>query len=163
MDRDFSLFFNNNYSSSLPGQSTLFTEFANLLGVKHITTASHLCDNSLAERFHRHIKVALTANKDCRTKIGNLTMVFSSIRNVIKEDVRRTASEMFMKCQGCPQNRDSFATNPITYNQPHRLQRMSDLVFKPTRIREDIIKGKILYPIFIVLSRLEMRKLRIMK
>lgn len=121
MDRDVSLFLNNNYSSNLPGQSTFFNEFANLLGVKHITSTAYPCDNCLAERFHRHIKVALRANNHFRTKIGNLRLVFFlSIKNVIKEKLGRTASKMVLKCQGRPQNRDSFETNLLNYIQPHR-------------------------------------------
>lgn len=41
-------------------QSSLFQEFTNLLGVKHIrTTAYHLCTNGLVESFHQSLKTSL--------------------------------------------------------------------------------------------------------
>ena len=73
-------------------QSTLFDEFTKLLRVKHLKkTAYRPCANGLIERCYRQLK---TAYNNSRTWLENLPLALLSIRNVIKEYLGCTASEM---------------------------------------------------------------------
>lgn len=109
-------------------QSTVFEELTNLLVVKHITTIGyHLCANGLIERFHRQLTAALTANNYPGTGLENLPLVLLSIRNVIKQDLGYTASEMVLITYiTLPWQ---FSGKTITYSQLHfctRFQTMNE-------------------------------------
>ena len=119
-------------------QSTLFDELTKLLGVKHIkTTAYHPCANGLIERFYRQLKAALTANNNSKTRFDNLPLVLLSIRNVIKEDLGCTASEMvFGKSLTLPGQfceKKTFPYNLLQHLSKNFKQKMNDLVYTPTR------------------------------
>ena len=69
-------------------QSSLFQEFSNLLGVKHIkTTAYHPQANGLVERFHRSLKTSLAARTDSTNWVDELPLILLAWRNTVKEDI----------------------------------------------------------------------------
>ena len=60
-------------------QSSLFQEFSNLLGVKHIKmTAYHPQTNGLVERFHRSLKTSLAARTDSTNWVDELPLILLS-------------------------------------------------------------------------------------
>ena len=67
-------------------QSSLFQEFTNLLGIKHIkTTAYHPQANGLVERFHRSLKTSLATRTDSANWVDELPLILLAWRNTIKK------------------------------------------------------------------------------
>ena len=60
----------------------------------YLKTAYLPCANGSIGRFYRHLKTALTSDKNSRTWLENLSLALLSIWNVIKEDLWFTALEM---------------------------------------------------------------------
>lgn len=119
-------------------QSTLFPEFTNLLGTKHITTtAYHPCANGSVERFHRQLKAARTASEDTRSWIERLPLVMLALRSVVKEDLKKctTAELVFGSPPTLPGQmmEKDVSTRPSTYFIQDLKERVSNLVFTPTR------------------------------
>ena len=76
-------------------QSSLFQEFSNLLGVKHIkTTAYHPQANGLIERFHRSLKTFLAARTDSANWVDELPLILFAWRNTDKEDIGCSPTEL---------------------------------------------------------------------
>ena len=76
-------------------QSSLFQEFSNLLGVKHIkTTAYYPQDNGLVERFHRSLKTSLAARTDSTNWVDELPLILLAWRNTVKEDIGCLPAEL---------------------------------------------------------------------
>ena len=76
-------------------QSSLFQEFSNLLGVKHIkTTAYHPQANGLVERFHRSLKTSLAARTDSTNWVDELPLILLAWRNTVKEDIGCSPAEL---------------------------------------------------------------------
>ncbi len=75
----------------------LWSALCNLYGTKlHHSTSYHPQSNGLVERFHRHLKSALTAsleNKGCEW-IDHLPWVMLGIRTAPKEDMQVSSAEM---------------------------------------------------------------------
>ena len=117
--------------------SSLFNEFVNLLGCKHIkTTAYHPCANGLVERFHRQLKAALSTKTDPYNWVDNLPLILLSIRNIVKEDLQSTPAEMvFGTSVSLPgQYFENNENIQPTTNFTQQLQdRMLRLPFTPTR------------------------------
>lgn len=118
-------------------QSTLFTEFTNLLGIKHIsTTAHHLCSNGLVERFHRQLKYALTVSTCGRTWVDKLPFVMLALRNTVKLDLKCTSAELvFGKPSTLPGQIFHNATDTVPSSQfvTDLKRKMTDIIYTPTR------------------------------
>lgn len=72
-----------------------FSEFASLLGARHITTtAYHSCANGLVEHFHHQLKIVLTASTDNQFGLDGLLLVMLALRNVVKEDLKCTTVKL---------------------------------------------------------------------
>ena len=118
-------------------QSTLFREFSNLLGAKHIkTTAYHPCANGLVERFHRQLKASLAMSQNPNNWVDNLPLILLSIRNVTKEDLGCTPAELVfgtslsLPGQYFEQNTHAQPTSPFVQQL---ITKMSNFQFTPTR------------------------------
>ena len=118
-------------------QSSLFTEFNHLQGVKHIrTTAYHPCANGLVERFHRSLKTSLATRNDTRNWVDDLPLILLSLRNTIKEDLRCSAAELVF---GAPLARPGQYFSPSRDPKPttdfaQELQcNMAKLAYTPPR------------------------------
>ena len=74
--------------------SSLFQEFSNLLGVKHIkTTAYHPQANGLVERFQRSLKTSLAGRTDSMNWVDELPLSLLAWRNTVKEDIECLPAE----------------------------------------------------------------------
>lgn len=120
-------------------QSSLFREFSQLLGVRHIkTTAYHPCANGLVERFHRSLKASLATKLDIHNWVDNLPMTMLSLRNTLKTDLGCSTAELVfgmpLSLPGqyfhIPQN--SCTTSPSSFVQDLR-HRMAKLTYTPPR------------------------------
>lgn len=120
-------------------RSSLFREFSQLLGVKHIkTTAYHPCANGLVERFHRSLKTSLSTRLDVHNWVDNLPLILLSLRNTLKTDLGCSSAELVF---GMPlslpgqyfnvQQKPS-PTSPSSFVQELR-QRMARLAYTPPR------------------------------
>lgn len=122
-------------------QSTLFKEFINLLGARHIsTTAYHPCANGLVERFHRQLKAALTSSSanNQLSWMDNLPLVMLSLRSQVKEDLQCSPADLvFGQPLVLPGQflSDSTASNPSSSFIQYLQSRMSTLAFTPTRFQ----------------------------
>lgn len=76
-------------------ESALFTRLMQYLGVKKIrTTAYHPQSNGMIERWHRSLKVALTARLDCTSWVEELPTVLLGLRTALRRDSGVSAAEM---------------------------------------------------------------------
>jgi transposase InsO family protein len=75
--------------------SQLWSSIAQLLGVQlHHTTAFHPQSNGMVERFHRHLKSALTARLSGPSWSDELPWVLLGIRTAPKEDLGTSSAEL---------------------------------------------------------------------
>ena len=75
--------------------SGLWKSLNQLLGSHHITTTSyHPEANGMVERFHRHLKAALTAQGDRSHWVDQLPLVLLGIRAAVREDTGSSVAEM---------------------------------------------------------------------
>nr|XP_054930349.1 uncharacterized protein LOC129386421 [Dermacentor andersoni] len=76
-------------------ESSLFTELLQLLGTARLRTASyHPQTNGLVERFHRHLKAALTAHGCPNKCVDRLPLTLLGIRSAFKEDLSCATAEL---------------------------------------------------------------------
>ncbi|PIK47816.1 hypothetical protein BSL78_15316 [Apostichopus japonicus] len=76
-------------------ESALFKQLTALLGSKRIrTTAYHPISNGLVERFHRHLKSSIKAQRDPSKWAEVLPLVLLSIRTTLKADLGCSAAEL---------------------------------------------------------------------
>ena len=120
-------------------QSSIFTEFNHLLGVKHIrTTAYHPCTNGLVERFYRSLKTSLATRNYTRNWVDDLSLILLSLRNTIKEDLGYSATELVfgtplsLPAQYFSPNRD---LKPTTGFAQELQCKMAKLAYTPPRHR----------------------------
>nr|VZI27955.1 unnamed protein product [Spirometra erinaceieuropaei] len=74
-------------------ESVLFQTLLNFLGCTGIrTTAYHIADNGMVERFHRLLKTALHAIEDPGNWSDNLPLALLGIRAALKSDLGRSAA-----------------------------------------------------------------------
>ncbi|PIK63042.1 hypothetical protein BSL78_00049 [Apostichopus japonicus] len=76
-------------------ESALFKQLTALLGSKRIrTTAYHPISNGLVERFHRHLKSSIKAQRDPSKWAEVLPLVLLGIRTTLKADLGCSAAEL---------------------------------------------------------------------
>lgn len=75
-------------------ESSLFQHLSKLLGFRHRrTTAYHPACNGLVERFHRHLKNAITCHANDNW-VESLPLVLLGIRCALKEDLYTSSAEL---------------------------------------------------------------------
>lgn len=76
-------------------ESSLFTELLHLLGTTRLRTAAyHPQTNGLVERFHRHLKVALTAHETPSEWVQRIPLTLLAIRCALKTDLSCSSAEL---------------------------------------------------------------------
>lgn len=75
-------------------ESSLFAELLKLLGTARLRTAAyHPQTNGLVERFHRHLKAALTAHGSRNKWVETLPLTLLGIRSAYKEELSGATAE----------------------------------------------------------------------
>lgn len=107
--------------------SSLWTALSNLLGTHHITTTSyHPAANGMVERFHRHLKAALTAHADPVHWTDHLPIVLLGVRSALRMDMGCSVAEMVYGTPLRLPNELVSSSTPETFPSPSDfVQRLS--------------------------------------